>query len=64
MSPYISLAVLVIIIIWQGCSLMKLEAQNEKIREAIRKTIQNEESKTKERLLHDFLEEVCNALYN
>lgn len=64
MFPYISLSVLVIIIIWQGRELMKYDAKFDKILKSIDKTIQNEDSKTKEELLFEFLENVCNALYN
>lgn len=64
MSAYISLAVLVIIIIWQGYSLGKAESRLLKIRAAIEKVAQNEDQKSKEDLLNDFLEDVCNSLLN
>ena len=64
MSPYISLAILVVIIIWQGFELMKYESKFEKIQKSIKKTIENEDSKPKEEVLLVFLEDVCNAMHN
>ena len=64
MYPYISLAILVIIIIWQGHELMKYESKFDKIRETIGKTIQNEDTKTNEELLREVLENVSEALRN
>lgn len=64
MSLYIPIVFLVIMLLWQTYKLGKAEYRFMKIREAIDKTIQNDDLKTKDKLLDEFLECVCNALHN
>ena len=64
MSLYIPIVFLVIMLLWQTYKLGKAEFRFVKIREAIDKTIQNDRLKTKDELLDEFLESVCNALHN
>lgn len=64
MSLYIPIVFLVIMLSWQTYKLGKAEYRFMKIREAIDKTIQNDRLKTKDALLDEFLESVCNALHN
>ena len=64
MSLYIPIVFLVIMLLWQTYTLGKAEYRFMKIREAIDKTIQNDNLKTKDKLLDEFLESVCNALHN
>lgn len=64
MSLYIPIVFLVVMLLWQTYKLGKAEYRFMKIREAIVKTIQNDKLKTKDKLLDEFLESVCNALYN
>lgn len=64
MSLYIPIVFLVIMLLWQTYKLGKAESRFMKIREAIDKTIQNDRLKTKDKLLDEFLESVCNALDN
>lgn len=64
MNPYAVIGMLAGILLWQTYKLVKAESRFMKIREAIDKTIQNDELKTKDKLLDEFLESVCNALHN
>lgn len=64
MSLYVPIVFLVVMLLWQTYKLGKAESRFMKIREAIGKTIQNDDLKTKGKLLDEFLESVCNALYN
>lgn len=64
MSLCIPIVFLVIMLLWQTYKLGKAESRFMKIREAIDKTIQNDDLKTKDKLLDEFLERVCNALHN
>lgn len=64
MSLYIPIVFLVAMLLWQTYKLGKAESRFMKIREAIYKTIQNDSLKTKDKLLDEFLESVCNALHN
>lgn len=64
MSPYIAIVLLVGMLLCQTYKLGKAEYRFMKIREAIYITIQNDDLKTKDKILDDFLERVCNALYN
>lgn len=64
MSLYIPIVFLVVMLLHQTYKLGKAEFRFMKIREAIDKTIQNDSLKTKDKLLDEFLESVCNALHN
>lgn len=64
MSPYIAIVLLVGMLLGQTYKLGKAEYRFMKIREAICKTIQNDDLKTKDKLLDEFLERVCNAINN
>lgn len=64
MSPYIAIVLLVGMLLGQTYKLGKAEYRFMKIREAIYKTIQNDDLKTKDKLLDEFLERVCNAIHN
>ena len=64
MSLYVPIVFLVVILSWQTYKLGKAEYRFMKIREAIDKTIQNDSLKTKDKLLDEFVESVCNALHN
>lgn len=64
MSLYVPIVFLFIMLLWQTYKLGKAESRFMKIREAIDKTIQNDKLKTKDVLLDEFLESVCNALHN
>lgn len=64
MSLYIPIVFLVAMLLWQTYKLGKAEFRFMKIREAIDKTIQNDRLKTKDKLLDEFLESVCDALHN
>ena len=64
MYPYAVIGFLVGALLWQTYKLVKAESRFVKIREAIDKTIQNDDLKTKDKLLDEFLESVCNALHN
>lgn len=64
MSLYIPIVFLVAMLLRQTYKLGKAESRFMKIREAIDKTIQNDSLKSKDKLLDEFLESVCNALHN
>ena len=64
MSLYVPIVFLVVMLLWQTYKLGKAEYRFMKIREAIYKTIQNDDLKTKDKLLDEFLERVCNAIHN
>lgn len=64
MSLYVPIVFLVVMLLWQTYKLGKAESRFMKIREAIDKTIQNDRLKTKDKLLDEFLESICNALHN
>jgi hypothetical protein len=64
MSPYIAIVLLVGMLLGQTYKLGKAEYRFMKIREAIHKTIQNDDLKTKDKLLDEFLERVCNAIHD
>ena len=64
MHSYIVIVVLVVMLLRQSYKLGKAEYRFVKIRDAIDKTIQNDDLKTKDKLLDEFLESVCNTLHN
>lgn len=64
MNLYAVIGILVGTLLWQTYKLVKAESRFMKIREAIYKTIQNDDLKSKDKLLDEFLESVCNALHN
>lgn len=64
MNLYAIIGILVGMLLWETYKLVKAESRFMKIREAIRKTIQNDDLKSKDKLLDEFLESVCNALHN
>jgi len=64
MYLYAVISFLVGVLLRQTYKLVKAESRFVKIREAIDKTIQNDDLKPKDKLLDEFLESVCNALHN